>query len=47
MKHKNKLKLARRMSGRQNNAFTSPEWEERKRAIAKRVSLDQHREGKE
>ena len=39
MKHKDKLKLARRMSGRAKNVFTSLEWEARKKAIAKRVKL--------
>jgi hypothetical protein len=43
MKHKNKLRLARRISSKQKNAFISPEWEARKEAIAKRVAK---REGK-
>ena len=37
MKHKDKLKLARRMSGKAKNVFISPEWETRKRTRAERA----------
>ena len=37
MKHKNKLKLARRLSGKQRGAFQSKEWQARKTSIEKKV----------
>jgi len=37
MKHTDKLKLARRMSGTQKGAFQSEAWETRKKAIQARV----------
>ena len=35
MKHREKLRLARRLSGKMKGAFQSPEWESRKDRIAK------------
>ncbi len=37
MNHKQKVKLARRMSGKQSGHFESPQWEERKAKIEKRI----------
>jgi hypothetical protein len=37
MKHTEKLKLARRMSGKQKGAFQSEAWEARKKARSARV----------
>jgi hypothetical protein len=36
MKHKDKVKLARKMSGRQTNHFTSSEWNDRKEMIERK-----------
>ena len=37
MKHKQKVKLAKKLSGRHKGHFESPQWESRKTAIRNRV----------
>ena len=37
MTHKEKVKLAKRLSGRQKNYFDSPEWQSRKSRIEEMV----------
>ena len=37
LNHKQKVKLARKLSGRQTGHFDSPEWEKRRNIIAQRV----------
>ncbi len=39
MKHSQKVKIARKISGKQTNHFTSSEWNTRKERIEKRVFL--------
>ena len=47
MKHKDKLKLARRLSGKQSGAFQSKEWEARKMSIRKKIKKRELNSSKE
>ena len=41
MKHEDKLRLARKLSGRQKGSFQSPAWETRKSRIESRVEFEE------
>lgn len=44
MKHKQKVKIARKISGKSTNHFTSAEWTDRSKKIAKKVFLIEKRQ---
>ena len=44
MKHKEKVKIARKLSGKMTNHFISSEWDTRKERIEKRVFLIEKRQ---